>query len=110
MGRGIGAHTGPKAYPFVEKSPVPVRIETQSYIVIGNMYRVTYQRTWHVLEDSPVFLPLTHVQIDNRANRVRERYAFVAVNKEHILSLQEQEKPRRKASEIDARRELRKVS
>ncbi len=109
MGRGIGAHTGPKAYPFVEKSPVPVRIETQSYIVTGNMYRVTYQRTWHVLEDSPVFLPLTHVQIDNRANRVRERYAFVAVNKEHILSLQEQEKIIRKTSE-DVRRELKKVA
>lgn len=109
MGRGIGAHPGPKAYPFVEKSPVSVRIETQSFILTGNIYRVTYQRTWHVLEDSPVFLPLTHVQIDNRVNRVRERYAFVAVNKEHILSLQEQEKIIRKTSE-DVRRELKKVA
>ncbi len=109
LGRGIGAHPGLKAYPFVEKSPVPVRIETQSYIVIGNIYRVTSQRTWHVLEDSPMFLPLTHVLIDNRANRVRERYAFVAVNKEHILSLQEEEKTGRRTSE-DVRRELKRVS
>jgi hypothetical protein len=108
-GRGLGAQAGPKAYPFVEKSPVSVRIETQSYIVTGNMYRVTYQRTWHVLEDSPVFLPLTHVTIDIRSSKLRERYPFVAVNKEHILSLQEEEKTPHKAAD-DTRRELKRVS
>ncbi len=89
-GRGIGAHTGPKSYPFVEKSPVPILIETQSYVVTGNMYRVTFQKVWQVLEDTPTFLPLTHAQICTVATGARERVPFVAVNKEHILSLQEE--------------------
>jgi hypothetical protein len=58
VGRGIGAQAGPKFYPFVEKSPVPVRLETQSYIVTGNMYRVSYQKVWNVLEDTFILLPL----------------------------------------------------
>jgi hypothetical protein len=89
-GRGIGGQGGPKTYPFVEKSPVPVRIETQSYVVTGNMYRVAFQKVWQVLEDTPTFLPLTHAQICTVANGIRERVPFVAVNKEHILSLQEE--------------------
>jgi hypothetical protein len=90
-GRGIGGLDGPKAYPFVEKSPVPVRIETHDYLVTGNMYHVSYQKIWHVLEDAQIFLPLTHVQVSNRANGIRERIPFAAVNKEHILSLQEED-------------------
>jgi hypothetical protein len=89
-GRGLGGLEGAKSYPFVEKSPVPVRIETHDYLVTGNMYRVSYQRVWHVLEDILIFLPVTHAQIHNTANGNRERVAFVAVNKEHILSLQEE--------------------
>lgn len=90
-GRGIGAHEGPKSYPFVEKTPISVRIETQAYIVNGNMYHVNYQKVWHVLEDTPLFLPLTHVEILTIANGLREKVPFVAVNKDHILSLQEDE-------------------
>jgi hypothetical protein len=90
-GRGLGAQEGPKAYPFIEKSPVPVRIETHDYLVIGNMYHVSYQRIWHVLEDAQLFLPLTHVLVSSRTNGIREKIAFAAVNKEHILSLQEED-------------------
>jgi hypothetical protein len=90
MGRGIGAQVGPKSYPFVEKSPVPVRLETQAYIVTGNMYRVSYQKVWNVLEDTSIFLPITHAQIYTIATGNRERVSFVAVNKEHILALQEE--------------------
>ena len=90
VGRGIGAQDGPKIYPFVKKSPVPVRIETQSYVVTGNMYRITYEKVWHVLEDTPTFLPLTHAQICTVTNGARESVLFVAVNKENILSLQEE--------------------
>jgi hypothetical protein len=90
VGRGIGAQDGHKSYPFIEKSPVPVRIETQSYVVTGNMYRVAFQKVWQVLEDTPTFLPLTHALICTVATGVQERVSFVAVNKEHILSLQEE--------------------
>lgn len=109
-GRGIGAHPGPKTYPFVEKSPVVVHIETESYVVTGNMYRVAVQKTWHVLEDSPLFLPLTHAQIFSRSTGICERCPFIAVNKEHILSLQEEKSTARKVGESVIRRELKKVS
>ena len=89
-GRGLGGQSGPKAYPYIEKTAIPVRIETQDYIVVGNMYRVNYQRIWHVLEDSMIFLPITHAQIYTIANDTRERIPFVAVNKEHIRALQEE--------------------
>ena len=67
-GRGLGAHDGPKSYPFVEKTPLPVRIETRDYIVTGNMYHIRYQKVWVVLEDAPTFLPITHAQIFNISN------------------------------------------
>jgi len=89
-GRGIGAHIGPKGYPFVEKSPILVRIETQDYVVNGNMYTLSYQKVWFVLEDSPSFLPITHAHVLTLSNGAMEMVPFVAVNKEHILSLQEE--------------------
>jgi hypothetical protein len=108
-GRGIGAQPGIKSYPYIEKLPVPVRVETQSYIITGNMHRVISQRTWHVLEDSPIFLPLTHSEIYSRSTGVQEKCPFVAVNKEHILSLQEEEKTAgRKVVESGLRKELKR--
>jgi hypothetical protein len=89
-GRGIGAQDGPKSYPYVEKTPLPVRIETHDYVINGNMYRISYQRVWHVLEDTQTFLPLTNAQVCTLANGTREVFPFIAVNKEHILSLQEE--------------------
>lgn len=89
-GRGIGALDGPKSYPYVEKTPLPVRIETPDYVVNGNMYRMSYQRVWHVLEDAPIFLPITHGEVHSLTNDTVESFPFIAVNKEHIMSLQEE--------------------
>jgi hypothetical protein len=89
-GRGVGAQTGLKTYPFVEKSPVSVRLETQSYIVTGYMYRVSFQKIWQVLEDTSIFLPITHAQVYTVATGSSEKLSFVAVNKEYILALQEE--------------------
>lgn len=89
-GRGVGARVGPKGYPFVEKSPLPVRIETRDYIVRGNMYALSYQKVWFVLEDTQPFLPITHAQVLTLVNGTIETVPFVAVNKEHILALQEE--------------------
>jgi hypothetical protein len=88
-GRGIGGQEGPKSYPYVEKNPVPVRIETENYIVSGYMYSIINQAVWSVLEDTLAFLPLTSAQITTNSTVNRENLPFVAVNKEHILSLQE---------------------
>lgn len=93
-GRGIGAQEGPKSYPFVEKSPLAVRIETQSYTINGNMYRVNYQKVWQILEDAPTFLPLTHAEVCTSETGFQEKVPFIAVNKEHILSLQEEDMPK----------------
>ncbi|HEX9896638.1 MAG TPA: hypothetical protein VGA85_03135 [Dehalococcoidales bacterium] len=109
--RGIGAQAGPKFYPFVEKSPVPVRLETQSYIVTGNMYRVSYQKVWNVLEDTSIFLPVTHAQVYTIAIGTQEKVPFIAVNKEHILALQEEEKGSgQKAIESTSRKSTRRSS
>jgi len=90
ISRGIGAQEGPKSYPYVEKSALPVRIETADYVVNGNMYHMSYQKVWSVLEDAPEFLPITHARICTVANNTLESVPFVAVNKDHILSLQEE--------------------
>jgi hypothetical protein len=108
-GRGIGAHDGPKLYPFVEKTPLPVRIETNDYVIIGNMYHIRYQKVWIVLEDTVPFLPVTHAQIVTLSNNTTEMVPFVAVNKEHILSLQEangKSKSRGDGNRVSARRTL----
>jgi hypothetical protein len=90
ISRGIGAQEGAKSYPYVEKSPLPVQIETADYVVYGNMYHMSYQKVWNVLEDAPEFLPITHAQIYTTVNNTFESVPFVAVNKDHILSLQEE--------------------
>lgn len=89
-GRGLGTKVGPKHYPFVEKIPVPVRLQTPAYAVTGNMHRASYQRVWHVLEETPTFLPLTNVEMHALGSSISSKVPFVAVNKEQILSLQEE--------------------
>lgn len=91
--RGIGAKVGPKPYPFVEKSPVPVRLRTPAYTVTGSMHRASNQRAWHVLEERPMFLPLTTVEIRTLANVIVAKVPFVAANRDQILSLEEEETP-----------------
>jgi hypothetical protein len=88
-GRGLGGMTGPKSYPYVEKLPLSVLIETHDYLINGNMYKTSYQAIWHILEDTLTFLPITHAQITTVATDTQELFPFIAVNKEHILSLQE---------------------
>jgi len=89
-GRGIGGRPGPKSYPYVDKSTVPVRLETQHYFIVGNMYRVDSQKVWYVLEDNQPFLPLTSAEIQNRDASTTELMPFLAVNKEHIISVHEE--------------------
>ena len=91
--RGIGAKAGHKPYPFVEKSPVLVRLHMPGYTVAGTMHRTKDQRVWHVLEEKPMFLPFTNAEIHTLANDILSGVPFVAVNKEQIMSVQEEEIP-----------------
>ena len=87
LSKGIGGKEGPKSYPFQEKVPMPVRLSTPAYEVIGNMYRISHQIIWYVLEDKPIFLPVTDAEIRVLTNDACTKVAFVAVNKEQILYL-----------------------
>ena len=89
-GRGLGGQTGAKSYPYVEKTPVSVRLETQHYFITANLYRVDSQKVWYVLEDNQTFLPLTSARILNRARQTTESMPFLAVNKEHLISVHEE--------------------
>jgi hypothetical protein len=86
-GRGIGGNKGSRPYPFVKKSPLSVVIKTQDYIINGDMYFKNYQSVWQVLEDTPIFLPLTNVQVRTLAKDASEVFPFAVVNKMLILSL-----------------------
>jgi hypothetical protein len=89
-GRGIGASAGPKHYPFTDKMPIKVRIEMNSYTIIGNMYRVMHQQVEHILKERLAFLPLTDVEVISTKYDKRWSLSFLAVNKGKILSLHEQ--------------------
>ena len=90
LNRGVGAQEGLKLYPFVEKSQLPVLIKTHDYIVKGDMHTLSFQKISIVLEDTQPFLPITDARIITKSNGSQETVPFVAVNKEHILSLQEE--------------------
>jgi len=89
--RGIGAKAGHKPYPFVEKSPLPVRLRLPAYVLIGSMHCTSGQRAWHVMEEKRMFLPLTNVRIRPRTNGIWWTAPFAAVNTEQILSWQEED-------------------
>jgi hypothetical protein len=93
LGRGLGAQTGQKPYPFVGKLPVPVRLRLSVFSLTGSMHCATGQRAWHVIEEQQMFLPLTNVEVRPLANDMWSNVPFVAVNREQILSLQEEETP-----------------
>lgn len=88
--RGIGAKVGAKPYPYTQKLTSRVIIRTSAYVISGDIYRANYQHVWQVLEDMPSFLPLTNVSILSLASKAKWEAPFVAVNKEQIISLEEQ--------------------
>lgn len=93
LGRGIGAKAGKRPYPFVEKLPVPVSVRLQLFSLMGRMHCASGQNPWHVLEEQLMFLPLTNVEVRPLSDDSWSDVPFVAVNREQILSLQEEETP-----------------
>lgn len=91
LARGIGGKVGPKRYPFVQKSSVLVRVWTPAYTLIGSMHCAGKQKVRHVLEEKLVFLPFTNVKIRSLTNGIWWPALFAAVNREQILSVQEEE-------------------
>jgi hypothetical protein len=92
-GRGIGAKAGYKAYPFVEKLSLPVKLHLPGYSLTGSMHCASGERASHVLDEKLMFLPLTNVEVRPLANGAWSKVPFVAVNREQILALQEEDIP-----------------
>jgi chaperonin cofactor prefoldin len=89
--RGVGARDGLKSFPFVPKSRVPVELQMADYSLIGNMHCAPGQKPQNVLDETPKFLPLTDASIRLMKENIRLTAPFVAVNKEQILALAQEE-------------------
>ncbi len=87
-GRGIGAAPSQKAYPFVPKMSRRVTIELHSYTVVGNIHCASDQSVMAILNERKAFLPMTATVITDGSGLRGER-PFVAVNKNQIISLRE---------------------
>lgn len=92
-GRGIGARSGYKPYPYVDKIPLPVSVQLPGYFLTGNIHCARGERAEQVLEERLTFLPLTDVEVRPLANGMWSNVPFIAVNREWILSLQEESTP-----------------
>jgi hypothetical protein len=86
-GRGLGAKTGPKSYPFIDKSPFLVELETSDYEISGTIYLTTVLQSWQALDNDPPFLPVTNAEIYSLVDRTFWKVPFAAVNKTHIVSI-----------------------
>jgi len=91
LARGIGGKVGYRYPPFVQKSPMVVRLCMPAYVLIGSMHCARGQRIWHVLQEKAMFLPVTNARIRAAANGIWWAAPFVAVNREQVLSLQEED-------------------
>jgi hypothetical protein len=85
-GRGVGRNSEMRGYPFVEKTPIPVNVQTASYRIIGKAYHMKNKNLKATLSENSIFLPLTDALI-MRGSRLIGRRPFVAINKKQILSI-----------------------
>jgi len=85
-GRGFGGDPNYNLYPVVEKVPVKVNVQLNSYRLIGNIYQLNDKTLKATLADNAPFLPLTDVMIVRGTKLISEK-PFVAVNKRQIISL-----------------------
>ena len=92
-GRGNLNKIGWREYPFVEKLAVPVHIELAPFSLSGNMHLAQGQMASHLLDETVSFLPITDVKVQPLVNRLWANVTFAAVNREQILSLQQDDIP-----------------
>ena len=84
LARGLGAKPGPKSYPFVEKSPIPVKLHLQDCSIIGNMHCIASQDAYDLLEEPLSFIPITQARILTPDLSSWWKAPFVAVNRNQI--------------------------
>lgn len=87
--RGLGGKEGLKSYPFVDKTPMLVRMHLQEFSIIGNMHFVVGQTPLDLLEEKQKFIPLTQAKMLTPDMTSWWKTPFVAVNREKITILSE---------------------
>ena len=81
-----------RTYPFREKLPVAVTVHTArvsdvQYKLDGRMYVDSGGQVIDTIESEARFIPMTHVEIEPPPPGAGSRYHFIALNKEHIISI-----------------------
>jgi len=92
-GRGICTKKGYSDYPYVKKLPISVYLDLPSFKLHGYVHCARGQMASHLLEKQNVFLPMTNVEVQPSENKLWLDIAFVAVNLEQILCLQQEDIP-----------------
>ena len=87
-GRGIGAKTDIKPYPFVTKLKVNVTLQLQNYHLSGWLNLREDQTIDILLSEDKQFIPLTDVIIES-GEGLKDAWPFAMVNKNHLVWLQE---------------------
>jgi hypothetical protein len=83
-----------RTYPFREKLPVVVmayaaRVSDVQYALHGRTYIDVGGQVIDTIESEARFIPLTHVVIEPALPGADSRYDFIALNKDHIISISE---------------------
>jgi len=89
--RGISGKPGYRTYPYVPKSPIPVRLYLPFYVVTGRMHCAEGQRVSDVVNLPLRFLPITNVEISPSVGPTESGVGFLAVNKGQIILLEDVE-------------------
>ncbi len=81
-----------RTYPFREKLPVVVmayaaRVSDVLYTLDGRIYVETWGKVIDTVESEARFVPLTQVEIKPSLPGAGSRFDFVALNKDHIISI-----------------------
>ena len=90
LGRGIGGKSEIRSWPLVRKTPVSVSIFLPTYTLTGSIHCSKETRVKYLLDNELMFFPITNAEIKTFENAFWSDVPFVAVNKQHILSLKEE--------------------
>jgi hypothetical protein len=87
-GRGIGANSDYKYYPFVPKTKVSITLQLQDYHLAGSINLAEGQTTKSLLHEDKQFLPMTEVTIGSEKG-LADSWPFAMVNKNSLSWLRE---------------------
>jgi len=87
--RGLGGQAVHKPYPFIAKGSITVKVHLLGYRLTGQMHYAKGRHVGDALNAEAGFLPLTKVEICSSTGTIEPAVGFIAVNKAHILSLEE---------------------